>query len=440
MCACVLRRSSHAGESLPEKLCRFDEGPSARYSCILARSESTLFTNARFISVEVSIMAALPATLNIRRQAIVDSRENDALQPEQPEHGSCAIHSSMTIFFDLSSNTALFKIQSPVALLVPSSQTDHYDTVRSNVHLRIRPEHIVSLVHDRSQLPERLTPLYKKMAGRETIRLYFTLSKPAEWIVPNFETLMPKTSDDARLLEAFQRLAAVQSMSIYMPSVSIPEAKVSDLCEAVTKSGQLHSSPHHADFQRWYTNPGGKVVPADEIAHIIAADRPTESPPSYDDLGLSSAAPNEPSASRKRARTSSGGQEKLVDADKAASSIDKAGQMADQLRDLVLQAERKEALLKERINEADQRLVQLAGATAEDKESQLEELKQYVDDRLEETRLELREFIEDRFDELGVDVVLKAEMEDYVDEALRAAEDDLRERLSSSGVRVIFDD
>lgn len=384
-------------------------------------------------------MAALPATLNIRRQAIVDSRENDALQPEQPEHGSCAIHSSMTIFFDLSSNTALFKIQSPVALLVPSSQTDHYDTVRSNVHLCIRPEHIVSLVHDRSQLPERLTPLYKKMAGRETIRLHFTLSKPAEWIVPNFETLMPKTNDDASLLGAFQRLATLQSLSIYMPSVSIPEAKASDLCEAASKDGQLHSSPHHADFQRWYQTPGGKVVPPDDIAHIIAADRPTESPPSYDDLGLSTT-PHEASAPRKRARTSSGGQEKLVDADKAASSIDKAGQMADQLRDLVMQAEKKEALLKERISEADQRLVQLAGATAEDKESQLEELKQYVDDRLEETRLELREFIEDRFDELGVDVVLKAEMEDYVDEALRAAEDDLRERLSSSGVRVIFDD
>lgn len=266
------------------------------------------------------------------------------------------------------------------------------------------------------------------------------LSKPAEWIVPSFETLMPKTNDDARLLRAFQRLAMAQSMSIYLPGVAISEAKASSLCESASKSGQLHSSPHHAEFQRWYPSPGGKVVPPDEIAHVVSADRPTESPPSYEDLGLSSTTSHEASASRKRARTSSGGQEKLVDADKVVGSMDKAGQVADQLRDLVLQAERKEALLKERISEADQRLVQLAEAAADDTQSQLEELKQYVDDRLEETRLEIREFIDDRFDELGVDVVLKAEMEDYVDEALRTAEDDLRERLSSSGIRVIFDD
>lgn len=384
--------------------------------------------------------AALPTTVNIRRQVIVDSRENDALHPEHLEHGSCAIHSSMTIFFDLSSNTAFFKLQSPVVLLVPSSQTDHYDTVRSNVHLCIRPEQIVSLVHDRPQLPERLAPLYRKIAGQETLCLHFKLLQPAEWIVPSFETLMPKTHDDARLLDAFQRLAKVQSMAIYMPSNALSEPTVSSLCEAASKSGQLHSSPHHADFQRWYSSPGGKVVPPDDIEHVIAADRPTESPPSYDDLGLSSPVPHGAPASRKRARTNSGGHEKPLDADEAVVSIDKAGQMADRLRDLVLQAEKKEALLKERIGEADHRLARLAEATAGDNESQLEELKQYVDDRLEETRLEIREFIDERFDDLGVGVVLKSEMEDYVDEALRAAEDNLRARLSGSGVRVILDD
>lgn len=75
-----------------------------------------------------------------------DARGNDALHPEHPERGSCSIHSSMTVFFDSSSKTAFFKLQSPVALLVPSSQTDRYDAVRSNMHLCIRPEHIISLV------------------------------------------------------------------------------------------------------------------------------------------------------------------------------------------------------------------------------------------------------------------------------------------------------
>lgn len=225
---------------------------------------------------------SLPVTVNIRRQVIVDSRENHALCPEHVQQGSCAIHSSMTIFFDLSSNTAFFKLQSSVALPVQSSQTDHYDTVRSNVHLCIRPEHVTTLVHDRLQLPERLAPLYKKIAGQETLCLHFSLFKTAEWILPSFESLMPKTHDDARFLEELQRLTKVQSMAIYMLSDALSKATVSSLCEAASKRRQLHSTSHHADFQRWYSSPGGKAVPPDDIADVIAADRPTESPRSYD--------------------------------------------------------------------------------------------------------------------------------------------------------------
>jgi len=70
----------------------------------------------------------------------------------------------------------------------------------------------------------------------------------------------------------------------------------------------------------------------------------------------------------------------------------------------------------------------------------LEQLKQYVDDRLEETRVEIRELIGENFDELSVDVVLKSERDEYVDEAIRAAEDDVWKMLSGIGVRMIFKD
>lgn len=192
--------------------CGVDQSPvfDIRYSCIVPPFDGPIPDNWRLLSLVVPVMAAaLPSTVNIRRQVIIDSQENDVLHPEHVEHGSCAIHSSMTIFFDMSSNTAFFKLQSPVVLLVQSSQTDHYDTVRSNVHLCIRPEHVTTLVHDRPKFPERLAPLYNKIAGQETLCLHFKLSKRAEWIVLSFETLIPKTQDDARLLEAFQRLSKV---------------------------------------------------------------------------------------------------------------------------------------------------------------------------------------------------------------------------------------
>ncbi|KAI7773211.1 hypothetical protein LA080_011514 [Diaporthe eres] len=109
---------------------------------------------------------------------------------------------------------------------------------------------------------------------------------------------------------------------------------------------------------------------------FIDAAKITAVPLARYDLSRSSPDPQKSSASRKRIRTSSGGYEKPFDADIAADSMDKAGQMVDQLRDLVLQAEKEEALLKERIGEADQRLVWLVEAMTEDKECQLEELKQ----------------------------------------------------------------
>lgn len=89
------------------------------------------------------------------------------------------------------------------------------------MHLCIRPDQTVALVHDRPQLPGRLDPSYKKIAGQESVRLHFTLSKPADRIIPSFETLMPKTHDDTHLLGAFQPLATVISPVIYMPNDAI---------------------------------------------------------------------------------------------------------------------------------------------------------------------------------------------------------------------------
>lgn len=377
-------------------------------------------------------------TVNIRRQVVVESPEDDALRAETPERESCAFHSSMAVFFDSSSNTAFFKLQSPVTLLAPSSQTDHYDTVRSNVHLCIRPEHISSLVHDRPQFPERLAPLYNELAGQETIRLQFTLSEPPEWVVPNLGTMIPKAQEDAQLLRAFQRLASVQSVTIYMPGNALPEAKALSVCHAASTSGQLHASPQHADFERWYPSPGGKTVPEDEIASIVSADRPTESPFSYDNLSPSTQGPQEDPATRKRRRTSSAGREQAFDdrINETLDLLDQAEQMEIRLRNRLLEMEQNRALVAERIREAEQRLIQAAETRTRPRTRR----HKYIDDRLENTRAKIREFIDGHFNELSIDVVLKAEMEDYADEAIRAAEDDLREKLSGNGVRVLFND
>lgn len=79
----------------------------------------------------------------------------------------------------------------------------------------------------------------------------------------------------------------------------------------------------------------------------------------------------------------------------------------------------------------------MAGQLAEDpsqlaEQAQVDALKDYIDGRLEDARAELCGFIDERLNELDADLVMKGEMEECADDALRVAEYDLRERLQGA--------
>ncbi|ROV86888.1 hypothetical protein VMCG_10935 [Cytospora schulzeri] len=373
----------------------------------------------------------------------------------------------MTIFINTSSSTAFFKLQSNVSLLVPSPGRDTYDTLQSNVHLTIHPEQVESLVYSRAQLPARLNPLYRKLSGQETILLSFKLFHPAAWIVPNIQSLVPKMADDASTLHAYRLLAGQLALDVHMPGKALSELQASSLCDALSRPGhlKLQTSREHDSFQDWYRGfgPGGKVVTVQEIPYIVSPNAPTASPPSYDELAPSPPSVPPPPLSRKRPRVTSGpsaSREKpplthQVELEEAAKGV----ALTDTLCGLILEAEAKEALLRERICAADKRLEQLPD-TANNKEdgdendededegeeegivgrqADREAMKEYIDERLDCLRNELCDFMDERYEELYIDHVLRAEMEEFVDSAIAYAHENLRERLQT-GLRVQFVD
>ncbi|KAI7774730.1 hypothetical protein LA080_007936 [Diaporthe eres] len=370
----------------------------------------------------------------LRRFAIVETESTQ--DNDTPGHTPCSVRISIHLFFDPSTNTASCRFQSNVALLVPTSRAPYNNTVlRSNTYLQAPPEHIKSLVYNRSPLPDRLAPKYQKLAGSEVICLRFVLSKPAQWIIPNMATLMPNAKEDANVLRVFQLIASRLEFTVYMSGRHLSEPQVSTICNAFSEpagsNGRLTSSSPHVDISSWFHgySPGGRVVDVEQVAQVVAAGSPTASPPSYDELAGSPQPPGlhvQRRSLRKRPKSQLSA---------GSSSGDEVATMAaTRLQDLVLQAGLKEALLRRAIQEADDRLSSLADEST----AQRDEVAEIVQDRLERLRAEVWDYIDERFDELFLDHVLKNEMEEYVDEAMSLAMDDLREKLSGPGVRLII--
>ncbi|POS69783.1 hypothetical protein DHEL01_v211822 [Diaporthe helianthi] len=102
------------------------------------------------------------------------------------------------------------------------------------------------------------------------------------------------------------------------------------------------------------------------------------------------------------------------------------------------EADKKDAVLRVRLTEADVKVVELVEAATQYEYEASEGLDEYIDQRMEELRDELTLYMDDRYDFLGLDTVVWAEMEEFLEEHIGAAMDDLRERLAGGAVRVIL--
>lgn len=401
----------------------------------------------------------------------------------------------MFLFFDASADTALFKVEAPVSLLnqealVPptrAQRTHHAFTrhagsqrhVQLKVSLHIRPEHITSLSFSRlPRLPDRLAPVYTYLSDKETLSLQLNLSSPPTFVIPNLSgPLTPHTRTDLATLTAFQRIAGATTpstlaLAFYIPGTALTDAQASSICTGLTQSTSVASG--HTKADRAFGGLGVREVPPDKVADIVDPNSPTTSPsthasppayegsesgqapPVYDDGKGGKEESGRNTQGRKRPResssspvTSSGGAKRqhgpAAQGEEVWSQIKVLQQLLKdastkipRLESLTAEANAKDAILSARLAEADAKVAELIDATAQHEYEASEGLDAYIDHRMEELKEELTSHMDERFDSLGLDTVVRSEMEEFVEAQVAAAMEDLRERLAGGGIRVIL--
>ncbi|KAL2289488.1 hypothetical protein FJTKL_01759 [Diaporthe vaccinii] len=381
---------------------------------------------------------------------------------------SCSLRANMGLFFDPAADTALFKVEAPVSLLNDEALVPA--TTQGLLH--ICPEQITSLAYSRlPRLPDRLAPVYTHLSERETLSLKLTISSPPTLIIPNLTgRLIPHTQSDLATLTAFQRIAGATTstltLTLYIPGTALTDAQASSICTGVTQSTTVAAA--HTRLDRVFAGCGVRAVPLDKVTDVVEQSSPTTSPsthaspPAYEGPESGQAPPVydgkekeiDRTQGRKRPRKTSSspaGNPDGATADSLAGReeiwsqiqvlqrlLKDASSKIPRLEYLIAEADTKDATLRTRLTEADAKVVELIDATARCECEASEGRDAYIDHRMEELKEELTSHIDDRFDFLGVDALTRSEMEEFVEEQVGAAMEDLRERLAGGGVRVIL--
>ncbi|KAJ4420543.1 hypothetical protein N0V82_004316 [Gnomoniopsis sp. IMI 355080] len=193
-------------------------------------------------------------------------------------------HLTLQIHRDASSNTAFFQLKANVAF---KARRD-----RTNVLLSIQPERIRALA-----LVERDGSEYTAASklGTTTYCLRFDLDQAPSLIVPQGD-LTPKHKHSRLVMDSLRGLAKKITFCVDLPSSTLSKARLVSLCESVS-SGNVRSTPRFMDIASLYGGKGGRIIEHASQSAQASGSAPAfagpeaESPPSYDDLGMSNTRP-----------------------------------------------------------------------------------------------------------------------------------------------------
>ncbi|CAN8102437.1 unnamed protein product [Discula destructiva] len=216
------------------------------------------------------------------------------------------------------------------------------------------------------------------------------------------------------------------------------------LCESVS-SGNLRSSPRFTDTASLYGGKGGRVV--QHVSEAVAAPDPAsavapvvESPPSYDELGMSS--PPQPFATQKsgtkRRRLDSPDDVSAKGRQRGNMSIEKACDMMmaridhgfNQLGFRLDRLERRLTNLETSVEHHAERLKDSIRQAHHRSSEQVDELRDELDNRLYDVRREVEDTIAVRVeDEM---YVARDQLEDCVKDEMIQVEERLEDKLETS--------
>lgn len=201
-------------------------------------------------------------------------------------------HLTLQISRDASSSTGFFQLKANVAL---KSRRD-----RTNILLFIYPERIrdLKLVEHGGSEGEVSSKL-----GTATYCLQFALHKAPALIVPQGD-LTPKHKKSRVVMDSLQALTKQTNFCLDLPTSAASKARLTSLCMAAS-SGNLRSTSRFTDIASLYGGKGGRIIEHVSQSAMAPALAPpvlgaeVDSPPSYNELGMSS--PVQPSNSQSKA-------------------------------------------------------------------------------------------------------------------------------------------
>lgn len=178
-----------------------------------------------------------------------------------------------------STQDAFFKLRSTIVLKTSAPR-------KTPFFLFIHPERIQSLELDAAEAEETTRQEEARTTlGSDTVRLRFTLTRPADLVGPRVPDLTPKNKASGDVLDSMRSLAQQVGFEIYLPRNVLSQARLASLCKAAS-SGALKSIARQADLTSLYRGKGGQLFAQPDAPPGYVAPPPS-SPPSYDELGPS---------------------------------------------------------------------------------------------------------------------------------------------------------
>ncbi|ROV92307.1 hypothetical protein VSDG_07283 [Cytospora chrysosperma] len=397
-----------------------------------------------------------PDVLNLRGTPAVIEWHDAASQSSSTSYLAQSSDPSplqFSLFFDPSSNTAFFKLRAAVVLEGATPQ----DQVKTHMYIFVYPEQVLSLVQEEvEKLPEAAISPAARLSSCKIMCLRFVLFKPVSVVAPVEVPVRPKTTADARLLDALQQLMQQNALAIYLALDALPNSKrLQSLCRASSNSS-LKSQPKHADLSGLYGGRGGRVVECltgsarsgaegkekerMQVRHAAPDDKdPLEIPPSYDEVALSpqSTAPRPPPTfSKKRRRVS------FESAAPATDQMDVLNICAQLL------ARQQAEIQKQLFAHMDERLHQMEARLVERLDDRLSEqleglrgdictqVEERMDTRIDEVTVDVDALIDERIDDSVIGI--KMDLESFVKDEIRNVEDDIRDDLQEGSFTIQF--
>ncbi|GME54405.1 uncharacterized protein LTHEOB_1228 [Neofusicoccum parvum] len=292
--------------------------------------------------------------------------------------------------------------------------------------------------------------------------LRFQLKRASALVVPTDFAVVQSNEVAANVFQSLSSLSTQTAFTVYYAHKSEPEASMATLCH-LARIGRLKSTADEYSLERLYHGRGGTPYPFPERGGDGVAADPigVDSPPSYDEIGLSPPPP--PAAeSSKRARGSESPTPSAVKKPKPSgaarmnqfeqqlaamgariASLEQArGASADGPTRSAVEGLRAdlEALVAERCDAGVRRLrAELVEEIDRRVEERVDELAdERIDARLEELKDELAGEVDERVDDRLLD--LKCDAQEFVREQLEDVEAQLKSKIAQAQVTIEFAD